>query len=185
MLLAPRDREVAVIYELEGRRVERHEDTYVAPGAALVGSVILHQGASIWFNAVLRGDNEPIIIGRDSNVQDGSVLHTDMGSPLTLGTGVTVGHKAMLHGCTVGDYSLIGINAVVLNGAKIGSYCVIGAGALIPEGKVIPDGSLVVGVPGVVKRQIDEAGREGLRHSAAHYVENGRRYREQLRALDG
>jgi len=173
-----------MIYELEGRRVVRHEDSWVAPTATLIGSVALEQGASVWFNAVLRGDNELITVGKNSNVQDGSVLHTDMGFPLTLGEGVTVGHKVMLHGCTVGNYSLIGIGAVVLNGARIGSHCIIGAGALIPEGKVIPDGSLVVGMPGQIKRPIDDAARQRLELSALHYVHNARRYREHLKPVE-
>src|SRR5690606_11433037 len=118
--------------------------------------------ASVWFGVVMRGDNDPIIIGEDSNVQDGSVLHTDAGFPLEVGRGVTIGHKAMLHGCTVGDYSLIGINAVILNGAKIGKYCLIGANSLIPERMEIPDGSLVVGSPGRIKRQLTDAEKKML-----------------------
>jgi carbonic anhydrase/acetyltransferase-like protein (isoleucine patch superfamily) len=137
-------------YRLGQSSVDVHPESWVAPNATLVGKVKLEQGASVWFGAVLRGDNELIHIGEQSNVQDGTVMHTDMGSPLTVGKGVTIGHNAMLHGCTVGDYSLIGINAVVLNGAKIGKYCIIGANTLIGEGKEIPDGSLVVGSPGKV-----------------------------------
>jgi len=128
-------------YRLGQSSVDVHPESWVAPNATLVGKVKLEQGASVWFGAVLRGDNELIHIGEQSNVQDGTVMHTDMGFPLTLGKGVTIGHNAMLHGCTVGDYSLIGINAVVLNGAKIGKYCIIGANTLIGEGKEIPDGS--------------------------------------------
>lgn len=153
---------------------------WVAPNATVLGNVILHPGASIWFNAVLRGDNDPITIGANSNVQDGSVLHTDDGVPLTIGEGVTVGHKAMLHGCEIGDNTLIGIGAVVLNGAKIGKNCLIGANALITEGKVIPDNSLVMGQPGKVMRELDEAAIEVLRWSAAHYVMNWKRYAEGL-----
>ena len=134
----------------------------------------------MWFNAVLRGDNELILIGKDSNVQDGAVMHTDMGYPLTLGTGVTIGHNAMLHGCTVGDYSLIGINAVILNGAKIGKHCIIGANSLIGEGKVIPDGSLVMGSPGKVVRDLTDEQKALLQASAAHYVKNGQRYARDL-----
>lgn len=171
-----------MIYQLEDRRVERHGNTFVADNATLIGSVVLHDEASVWFNVVIRGDNDPIVIGEQSNVQDGSVMHTDAGIPLTLGKGVTVGHKAMLHGCTVGDYSLIGINAVVLNGATIGDHCIIGAGALIPEGMHVPSGSLVVGVPGRVKREISAAQRESLHHSAAHYVDNFKRYQRGLAA---
>jgi carbonic anhydrase/acetyltransferase-like protein (isoleucine patch superfamily) len=165
-----------MIYRLEERRVVRHGETFVAPNATLIGSVVLHDCASVWFNVVARGDNDPIVIGERTNVQDGAVLHTDAGVPLTLGRGVTVGHKAMLHGCTVGDYSLIGINAVVLNHAQIGKYCIIGANTLIPERKVIPDYSLVVGTPGKVIRTLDEKDRAALEASAEHYVENFRRY---------
>src|ERR1700760_320070 len=125
---------------------------WIAPNATVIGRVTLKRNASVWFGAVLRGDNEPIVVGEESNVQDGCVLHTDAGTPLTIGKAVTVGHLAMLHGCTIGDNSLIGIGAVVLNGARIGKNCLIGAKALIPEGKEIPDGSLVVGAPGRVIR---------------------------------
>lgn len=154
---------------------------WVAPGAHVLGRVILHEGASVWFGAVLRGDNEPIVIGEGSNVQEGSVLHTDIGFPMTLGRGVTVGHQAMLHGCTVGDGSLIGIGAVILNGAQIGKGCLIGAGALIPERKVIPDGSLVVGSPGKVIRELDDAAQAGLQVNAQHYVANWRRYAAEMK----
>jgi carbonic anhydrase/acetyltransferase-like protein (isoleucine patch superfamily) len=166
----------AVIYRLEERRVVREGETFVAPNATLIGSVVLKHEASIWFNVVIRGDNDPIVIGEQTNVQDGTVMHTDAGIPLTLGRGVTVGHKAMLHGCTVGDYSLIGINSVVLNHAKIGKYCIIGANSLIPEGKEIPDYSLVMGTPGKVVRTLDEAAQRRLEASAQHYVDNFRRY---------
>ena len=139
---------------------------WIAPSATVLGNVILHPGASIWFNAVLRGDNDPIVIGADSNIQDGSILHTDLGSPLTIGAGVTVGHKVMLHGCEIGDNSLIGANA------------------LITEGKVIPDNSLVMGQPGKVVRELEEGQIEGLRMSAQHYVQNWRRYVAQLKRID-
>src|SRR5690606_5056411 len=141
-------------YRLADSRVDAHPDSWVAPNAAVIGKVRLEAGASVWINAVLRGDNELIHIGENSNVQDGTVMHTDMGWPLTLGKGVTVGHNAMLHGCSVGDHSLIGIGAVILNGAKIGKHCIIGANTLIAEGKEIPDGSLVVGSPGKVVREL-------------------------------
>ena len=167
-------------YRLGDARVETHPDSWVAPNATLVGKVKLEAGASVWFNAVLRGDNELIHIGENSNVQDGTVMHTDMGFPLTLGKGVTIGHNVMLHGCTVGDYSLIGINAVVLNGAKIGKNCIIGANALIPEGKEIPDGCLVVGSPGKVVRDLTDEQKKLLEASAAHYVKNGQRYAREL-----
>ena len=156
---------------------------WVAPSASVIGNVILQSNASVWFGAVLRGDNDPITVGPDSNIQDGSVLHTDMGSPLTLGRGVTVGHKAMLHGCEVGDYSLIGIGAVVLNGVKIGRNCIIGANALITEGKIIPDNSLVVGQPGKVVRERDPAHIAVLQMSAEHYVQNWKRFAAELRLL--
>ncbi|MDB4989821.1 MAG: hypothetical protein JWN04_4999 [Myxococcaceae bacterium] len=169
-----------MIYRLDERRVVRHGETFVAPSATLIGSVVLHERASVWFNVVARGDNDPITIGCESNVQDGSVLHTDAGVPLTIGRGVTVGHMVMLHGCTIEDYALIGINAVVLNRAHIGRYCIIGANSLIPEGKVIPEGSLVMGTPGKVVRQLTEQERQKLELSALHYVENARRYRAGL-----
>ena len=156
---------------------------WVAPSASVIGNVILHANASVWFGATLRGDNDPITVGPDSNIQDGSVLHTDLGSPLTLGRGVTVGHNAMLHGCEVGDYSLIGIGAVVLNGAKIGRNCIIGANALITEGKVIPDNSLVMGQPGKVVRERDPEHIAVLQMSADHYVQNWKRFAAELRAL--
>ena len=167
-------------YRLGPVRVEAHPDSWVAPNASLIGKVKLEAGASVWFNAVLRGDNEPIHIGEQSNVQDGTVMHTDMGFPLSIGKGVTIGHKAMLHGCSVGDYSLIGINAVVLNGARIGKYCIIGANTLIGEGKEIPDGSLVVGSPGKVIRSLSEEQKKMLEASAAHYVHNAQRYAREL-----
>jgi carbonic anhydrase/acetyltransferase-like protein (isoleucine patch superfamily) len=156
-------------------------ECWIAPSATLIGRVILKRNASVWFGAVLRGDNAPITIGEDSNVQDGCVMHTDAGSPLTLGRGVTVGHLAMLHGCTVGDHSLIGIGAVVLDGARIGRNCLIGAKALIPEGKEIPDNSLVVGAPGRVLREVSDEQRRMLVHSAEHYVENWKRFAAQMR----
>ena len=156
---------------------------WVAPSASVIGNVILHPNASVWFGAVLRGDNEPITVGPDSNIQDGSVLHTDMGSPLTLGRGVTVGHQAMLHGCEVGDYSLIGIGAVVLNGVKIGRNCIIGANALLTEGKIIPDNSLVMGQPGKVVRERDPDQIAVLQMSAEHYVQNWKRFASDLRQI--
>ncbi|MDO8695569.1 MAG: gamma carbonic anhydrase family protein [Pseudomonas sp.] len=171
-------------YRLGDSRVESHPESWVAPNAVLVGKVKLEAGASVWFNTVLRGDNELIHIGENSNVQDGTVMHTDMGYPLSIGKGVTIGHNVMLHGCTVGDYSLIGINAVVLNGAKIGKNCLIGANALIPEGKVIPDGSLVMGSPGKVVRELTEQQIKMLEASAAHYVHNAQRYARDLHPQD-
>jgi len=169
-----------VIHRLGDRRVIRHGETFVAPNATLIGSVVMHPGSSVWFNVVARGDNDPIVIGPDSNIQDGSILHTDMGVPLTIGRGVTVGHKVMLHGCTIEDYALIGINAVVLNRAHIGRYCIIGANTLITEGKQIPEGSMVMGSPGKVVRQLTPEERTRLELSAAGYVENARRYLRDL-----
>lgn len=172
-------------YRLGDLRVDTHPSSWTAPGAILIGKVRLQAQASVWFGAVLRGDNELIDIGEDSNVQDGAVLHTDPGSPLTLGRGVTIGHKAMLHGCHVGDYSLIGINAVILNGARIGKHCIIGANALIPEGREIPDGSLVVGSPGKVVRTLSDVQMRLLEASAAHYVANAQRYARDLAPQEG
>lgn len=156
---------------------------WVAPNASVIGNVILHTSASVWFGAVLRGDNDPIVVGPDSNIQDGSVLHTDPGSPLLIGRGVTVGHQVMLHGCEIGDYSLIGIGSVILNGVKIGRNCLIGANTLIPEGKVIPDNSLVMGQPGKVVRERDPAHIAVLQMSAEHYVQNWKRFAAELRPL--
>lgn len=167
-------------YRLGDFAVETHPQSWAAPNATLIGKVRLQAGASVWFGAVLRGDNELIDIGENSNVQDGTVMHTDAGIPLTIGKGVTIGHNAMLHGCIVEDYSLIGINAVVLNGAHIGKHCIIGANSLIPEGKVIPDGSLVMGSPGKVVRELTDEQKRKLEASALHYVENARRYAQGL-----
>lgn len=153
---------------------------WIAPTACVIGNCILHENASVWFNAVLRGDNDPIIVGENSNIQDGAILHTDHGAPLTIGKNVTVGHLAMLHGATIGDNSLIGIGAVVLNHAVIGKNCIIGAKALIPEGKVIPDNSLVMGAPGKVIREVSADQAQMLIGSALHYVENWKRYRDGL-----
>jgi len=171
------------LYALDGIEPEIGPGAWAAPDSALIGKVRLLANASVWFGAVLRGDNEFITLGEASNVQDGAVMHTDMGFPLTLGKGVTVGHNAMLHGCTVGDYSLIGIGATVLNGAKIGKHCIIGAHALITEGKEIPDGSVVMGAPGKVVKQIEKGLEELLKASADHYVENAARYAKGLKAV--
>ena len=160
------------------------EDCWIAPTATVIGRVILRKDASVWFGAVIRGDNEPIEVGEGSNVQDGCVLHTDPGYPLTIGRGCTIGHMVMLHGCTIGDGSLIGIGATVLNGAKIGRNCLIGAHSLIPEGKEISDGSLVMGAPGRIVRELSAEQTEGLREPATHYVERWRSYRSDLKPLD-
>lgn len=157
------------------------DEYWIAPNAVVIGDVVLKSGASVWFGAVLRGDNDPITIGENSNIQDGSVLHTDAGEPLTIGRGVTVGHMAMLHGCEIGDNTLIGIGAVVLGRAKIGRNCLIGANALITEGKVIPDGSLVMGQPGKIVRALEPGQITALEASAEHYVQNWKRYARDMR----
>jgi len=169
-----------MLYTLGDAAVAADGDYWVADNAVVVGKVLLKSDASVWFNAVLRGDNELITVGEGANVQDGAVLHTDPGYPLVIGPHVTVGHKAMLHGCEIGEGSLIGINAVVLNGVKIGSNCIIGANALITEGKQIPDNSMVLGSPGKVVKTLTEAEGMAIRVGAKHYVENARRFREQL-----
>ncbi|NUB43303.1 gamma carbonic anhydrase family protein [Fertoebacter nigrum] len=169
-----------MIYALDGIAPEMHPDTWVAPDANVIGRVVLEEGASVWFGATLRGDNEPIHVGARSNVQENCVLHTDWGYPLSIGEDCTIGHKAMLHGCTIGAGSLIGMGATVLNGARIGRGCLIGAGALITEGKEIPDGSLVMGAPGKVVRLLDDAARARLLASAAGYAANMRRFRAGL-----
>lgn len=170
-----------MIYNLADRKLEILGDNYfIADSASVIGSVVMHQNASIWFGAVLRGDNDVITIGENSNVQDLSVLHVDPGFPLTIGKNVTVGHKVMLHGCEIGDNSLVGINSVILNGAKIGKNCLIGANSLISENKVVPDGSLVMGSPGKVVKQLTEDQMKGLEMSALHYVENFKRYKRDL-----
>jgi carbonic anhydrase/acetyltransferase-like protein (isoleucine patch superfamily) len=157
---------------------------WIAPNAHVMGRVILETDASIWFGAIVRGDNEPITIGARSNIQDNSVLHSDMGSPLTIGRGVTVGHRAVLHGCTVGDNSLIGIGASVLNNAKIGKNCLIGAHALVPEGKEIPDNSMVLGSPGKVVKELSDVWIKTLKLSGDGYVQNYRRFKSDLSALE-
>ena len=162
--------------------VEDANAFWVAPSAVLVGRVVLKRNASVWFGAVLRGDNEPIVVGENSNVQDGSVLHTDMGAPLTIGAGVTIGHLAMLHGCAIGDNALIGIKASVLNHAQIPSFCLVGAHALVTERKSFAEGSLVTGAPARAIRTLDEHQRQVIQASAAHYVENWKRYRRDLAA---
>lgn len=168
------------IYRL-GERVPHIGDAcWIADNATIIGDVRLGDRANIWFGAVLRGDNDPITIGEGSNIQDGSILHTDDGVPLTIGSNVTVGHMVMLHGCTIGDGSLIGINAVVLNKAVIGKNCIIGANTLIPEGKVIPDRSLVVGSPGRIIRQLTDDDLQRLMENADGYVGNARRYAAEL-----
>jgi carbonic anhydrase/acetyltransferase-like protein (isoleucine patch superfamily) len=172
-----------MIYALDGVMPEIHPDSWIAPGAHVMGKVRIGAGASVWFGAVLRGDNEWITVGEDTNVQENSVLHTDWGYPLAIGARCTIGHKAMLHGCTIAAGSLIGMGATVLNGAQVGAGCLIGACALVTEGKVIPDGSLVMGAPGKVVRSLDDNGRARLLQSAAGYAENARRFRDGLKAM--
>lgn len=170
-----------MLYALGAHEVHADADCWIAPGAVVVGQVRLAADASVWFHAVIHGDNDRIDIGPQSNIQEGAVLHADPGAPLTLGRGVTVGHQAMLHGCTIGDYSLIGINAVILNGAKIGRHCLIGANTLITEGKVIPDHCVVFGSPARVIREVSEAQRLEMIATSANYVRRAREYRTQLR----
>jgi len=167
-----------------GNDAPRIADTaWVAESACVIGRVDLAEGASIWYGAVLRGDNERIVVGARTNVQDGSVLHTDIGFPLILGDDVTVGHQVMLHGCTVGSSSLIGIQAVVLNGARIGHNCLVGAGAVVTEGKEFPDGSLILGAPAKAVRQVTPEQIERIRYGALHYVENAERHRRSLKRI--
>jgi carbonic anhydrase/acetyltransferase-like protein (isoleucine patch superfamily) len=172
------------VYRLAEHHPNIASSAWVAPGAHVLGRIELADGVSIWFGAVLRGDNEPIRIGPDSNVQESAVLHTDPGFPPVIGQGVTVGHQAMLHGCTIGDGSLIGIQAVVLNGARIGRECLIGAGALVTEGKEIPDRSLVMGSPGKVVRQLSDEDVARIRAGVANYRERAAMYRHQLHRIE-
>lgn len=172
-----------MIYSLDAISPEIHKSAWVADTAVVLGKVVLEKESSIWFGAVLRGDNDQIRVGRGSNVQENCVLHTDPGYPLRIGNNCTIGHKAMLHGCIIGEGSLIGMGATVLNGAKIGKGCLIGAGALITEGKVIPDGSLVMGAPGKIVRELDEAARERLLGSARTYIANAKRFGKGLKLL--
>ena len=171
------------IYQLGAETPQVHATAWVADSAQVMGRVRMDEDASVWFGAVVRGDTEHIHIGKGSNVQDGSVLHADHGMPLTIGQNVTVGHQVMLHGCTIGDGSLIGIQAVVLNGAKIGKNCLVGAGSLVTEGKEFPDGSMIMGTPAKVVRELSPEQIEGLRQSARHYVENARRFKAGLKKI--
>ncbi len=171
------------VYQLDEHIPDVAGSAWVADSAEVIGRVTLGENVSIWFNAVLRGDSDTLTIGAGSNVQDGSVLHADSGFPLVLGENVTVGHQVMLHGCTVGDCSLIGIGAVVLNGARIGRNCIVGAGALVTEGKDFPDGTLIVGAPARAVRELTEVQIAALQAGAAHYVNNGRRYAAGLKRI--
>lgn len=171
------------VYELDNIAPRMAASTWVADSAQVMGNVELGEDASVWFGVVIRGDTDCIRIGRGSNIQDASVLHADVGKPLTVGDNVTVGHKVMLHGCTIGDGSLIGIGAVVLNGAKIGKGCIVGAGALVTEGKEFPDGSMIIGSPAKAVRELTEQQQAGLQLSALHYIENARRFKAGLKKL--
>ena len=171
------------IYELDDVIPRIADSAWVADSAQVIGNVVVADDASVWFGAVVRGDTEIIRIGQRTNIQDASVLHADVGMPLILGDDVTVGHQVMLHGCTIGDGSLIGIGAIVLNGAKIGKGCLVGAGALVTEGKEFPDGSMILGSPAKVVRQLTAEQQEGLRMSAQHYVGNARRFRTGLHKI--
>ena len=171
------------IYELDGRAPQMAASAWVADSAQVIGDVVLGEDVSIWFGSVLRGDTANLQIGAGSNIQDGSVLHADPGKPLVVGERVTVGHQVMLHGCTIGDESLIGIGAVILNGAKIGKNCLVGAGALVTEGKEFPDGSMIIGSPAKAVRELSPEQIDGLRKSAQHYIDNARRYKSGLRKL--
>jgi carbonic anhydrase/acetyltransferase-like protein (isoleucine patch superfamily) len=171
------------LFALGANSPEVAASAYVAPNAAVVGKIVLAEHASVWFGATLRGDNETISIGARSNVQDAAVMHTDPGFPLTLGADVSVGHQAMMHGCTVGDGTLIGIQAILLNGAVIGRGCLVGAGALITERKVFPDGCLIIGAPAKAVRELTAEERENLIKVAANYAERGAYYRNHLRAI--
>lgn len=172
------------VYALNNTDPQLHETAWVADSATVIGNVRLHADASVWYGAVVRGDNEPITVGRGSNVQDGSVLHTDHGFPLTLGEGVTVGHQVTLHGCSIGDGSLVGIQAVVLNGARIGRNCLVGAGALVTEGKEFPDNSLIIGSPAKVARTLTDEQVAALKQSADSYSARAAYYQKHLKRLD-
>jgi carbonic anhydrase/acetyltransferase-like protein (isoleucine patch superfamily) len=171
------------IYQLGEHAPEIDASSYIADSANLIGKVTIEAKASVWDGVTIRGDNERITVGENSNVQEGTVMHTDMGYPLTLGKNVTVGHQAMLHGCTVGDGSLIGIQAVILNGARIGKGCLVGAGALVTEGKEFPDHSLILGTPAKVVRTLTEEDLLRLQGNAASYVERGQRFKAELKKI--
>ncbi|TIS99328.1 gamma carbonic anhydrase family protein [Mesorhizobium sp.] len=170
------------LYAIDGKApgFEDADSNWIAPDATLIGDIRVGRNAGFWFGVVIRGDNEPVVIGADTNVQEHTVMHTDVGFPLTIGQGCTIGHRALLHGCTIGDNSLIGMGAIVLNGAKIGKNSLVGAGALVTEGKEFPDNSLIIGSPARLVRALDDAAVAGLRASAAHYVANGKRFKVGL-----
>jgi carbonic anhydrase/acetyltransferase-like protein (isoleucine patch superfamily) len=174
------------LYELDGKAPEfaDEQSNWIAPDATIIGSVSIGRNVGIWFGSVIRGDNENITIGDDTNVQEHTIMHTDPSFPLTIGDGCTIGHRALLHGCTIGDNSLIGMGAIILNGAKIGNNCLVGAGSLVTEGKEFPDNSLIVGSPAKAVRTLDDGAVNRLKMSAAHYVENARRFRKGLKKKD-
>ena len=172
------------VYSLDDQTPQLADDAWVAESASVIGNVVMHEGSSVWFSAVVRGDNETIVIGKRSNVQDNAVLHSDPGSPLNIGEGITIGHQAMVHGCTIGDNTLIGIGATILNGAKIGKNCLIGAHALITEGKVISDGSMVMGSPGKVVKELGPHHIAMLQGGAEVYVQNAKRFKAGLVRVD-
>ena len=171
------------VYQLDDHKPQIAPSAWVADNAQVMGAVTMEADASVWFGATVRGDTEHITIGEGANIQDGSVLHADHGMPLKVGKHVTVGHMVMLHGCTIGDESLIGIGAVVLNGAKIGKNCLVGAGSLVTEGKEFPDGSMIMGTPAKVVRQLTSEQIQGLRQSAKHYIENAHRFKVGLKKI--
>jgi carbonic anhydrase/acetyltransferase-like protein (isoleucine patch superfamily) len=171
------------VYSLDDLKPDLAEDVWVAESATVIGNILMEEGSSVWFGTVIRGDNELIKIGKRSNIQDNSVLHSDPGSPLTIGENVTVGHQAMLHGCTIGDNTLVGIGATILNGTTIGKNCLIGAHALITENKVIPDNSVVMGAPGRVIKQVPAAQEAMLKASADYYVKNAQRFKNGMKPL--
>ena len=171
------------IYQLDDLTPTIHQTAWVADNAQVLGDVTLAEGTSVWFGVVIRGDTSTITVGKGSNIQDNSVLHADIGMPLVIGEGVTVGHQVMLHGCSIGNNSLIGIGAIVLNGAKIGNNCLVGAGALVTEGKEFPDGSMIIGSPAKATRMLSPEQIEGLKMSARHYLTNANRYKAGLKKL--
>jgi len=172
------------IYALGGHAPQIHEDTWVAPDANLIGKVVMEAGSSVWFGCTIRADHEEIRIGEGSNVQEDCVMHIDAGFPLTIGKNCTIGHKVMLHGCTIGEGTLVGMGAMILNGAKIGKNCLIGAGALVTENKVIPDNSLVMGAPGKVVREVSEEHAKRMLMGTLHYQDNMRKFREELKEVE-
>lgn len=174
------------IYSIDGKspEFEDRDSNFIAPDATLIGNIAIGRDVSIWFGTAIRGDNEKINIGARSNVQEHTIMHTDPGYALTIGEGCTIGHRAMLHGCTIGDNSLVGMGAIILNGARIGKNCLVGAGALVTEGKEFPDNSLIVGSPAKAVRTLDDAAAGRLKVSAQHYVDNGKRFRKGLKKVD-